>query len=113
MKNPYDSRYWRPCNNIGRLTPNGLYRQEIVVGQVRKRRIMSPVALITAREAYEEAKTEQAEIVSELVEAATWICSLATMTAVDDGDLTLLGQGESVPQLMYNLGKAIAKAAGI
>jgi len=113
MENPYDSRHWRPCNNIGRLTPNGLYRQEIVVGQVRKRRIMSPVALITAREAYEEGKAEQAEIIKELVEAASKITTLGYMTSEDFGNLTLLAEETEIEELLYDLRQALAKATEI
>ncbi len=100
MENPYASRHWRPCNNIGRLTPNGLYRQEMVVGQVRKRRIMSPVALITAREAYEEGSAAQAEVVNGLVEAVEKV-------------LTFRDMQEPTALTPTILRRAIAKATGI
>ena len=68
MENPYVSRKWKPSNSMGRLKAGGDYRREVIDGlaTVRSRRVMSKVGLLVARKAWEEAKAEQAEIVSDL-----------------------------------------------
>ena len=55
-------------------------------------------------------KTEQAEIVKELVGAASKITSLGYMTFEDAGNLTLLVEETEIEELLYDLRQAIEKA---
>ncbi len=59
---------------------------------------------------YNRAKAEQAEIVSELVEAASKITTLGYMTSEDFGNLTLLVGETEIEELLYDLRQAIEKA---
>ncbi len=61
---------------------------------------------------YAKGKARHAEIIKELVEAASKITTLGYMTSEDAGNLTLLVEETEIEELLYDLRQAIEKASG-